>query len=157
MVGTVNLTNPGVISHNEILEMYKEYIDPSFKWTNFSIKEQRQILACDRSNNLLDTSRLESFAPYVRSIKDAVRETIKNYKPSINSNYISNTIETTDFQDEATTLLFVTGGAGFIGSNFINHFFKHYKQAKIINFDALYYCANEKKNIQEDIRNNKER
>ena len=29
-VGTINLTNPGVISHNEILEMYKTYVDPTF-------------------------------------------------------------------------------------------------------------------------------
>ena len=28
--GTLNLTNPGLISHNEILEMYKEIVDPEF-------------------------------------------------------------------------------------------------------------------------------
>ena len=28
--GTVNLTNPGLITHNEILEMYKEIVDPEF-------------------------------------------------------------------------------------------------------------------------------
>ena len=28
--GTVNLTNPGLISHNEILEMYKEIVDPNY-------------------------------------------------------------------------------------------------------------------------------
>jgi 3,5-epimerase/4-reductase len=37
-VGTVNLTNPGTITHNEILEMYKEIVDPNFSWTNFSMK-----------------------------------------------------------------------------------------------------------------------
>jgi hypothetical protein len=30
--GTINLTNPGVISHNEILLLYKEYIDDTFTW-----------------------------------------------------------------------------------------------------------------------------
>ena len=39
-------------------------------------------------------------------------------------------------------ILFITGGAGFIGSNFINVFVKKYPDTKIINFDALYYCAN---------------
>ena len=29
-LGTVNLTNPGVISHNEILEMYKQYVNGEF-------------------------------------------------------------------------------------------------------------------------------
>ena len=80
MTGTINLTNPGVISHNEILDMYKEYVDPTFTWENFSIEEQREILACERSNNLLDTSLLEEFAPDVRPITQAVREIMKKYK-----------------------------------------------------------------------------
>jgi dTDP-glucose 4,6-dehydratase/UDP-glucose 4,6-dehydratase len=47
--------------------------------------------------------------------------------------------------------LFITGGAGFIGSNFINLFGKKYPDVKIINFDALYYCADEL-NVDETIR-----
>jgi dTDP-glucose 4,6-dehydratase len=154
MTGTINLTNPGVISHNEILEMYKEYVDPIFTWENFSIEEQREILACERSNNLLDTSRLEEFAPDVRPITEAVREIMKNYKPTKKQVKPDHQIE---FHDNDTTILFVTGGAGFIGSNFINEIYKHYKRIKIINFDALYYCANEKQNINEEIRKDKNR
>ena len=30
--GTYNMTNPGLISHNEILEMYREIVDPDFTW-----------------------------------------------------------------------------------------------------------------------------
>lgn len=48
-------------------------------------------------------------------------------------------------------ILFITGGAGFIGSNFINVFVKKYPHTKIINFDTLYYCANEN-NIDEYIQ-----
>ncbi|CAN6540131.1 unnamed protein product [Malus baccata var. baccata] len=33
--GIWNFTNPGVISHNETLEMFRDYIDPKFKWKNF--------------------------------------------------------------------------------------------------------------------------
>ena len=47
--------------------------------------------------------------------------------------------------------LLITGGCGFIGSNFINHIFYKNLEIKIINFDALYYCAS-KKNINKDIR-----
>ena len=45
VTGTINLTNPGLISHNEILQMFKEIVDPSFEWKNFSQDEQRKILA----------------------------------------------------------------------------------------------------------------
>ena len=47
--------------------------------------------------------------------------------------------------------LLVTGGCGFIGSNFINEYFKK-NEINIINLDAMYYCANEL-NINEEIRN----
>lgn len=40
LTGIMNYTNPGAISHNEILELYKEYIDPEFTWENFNIEEQ---------------------------------------------------------------------------------------------------------------------
>ena len=74
VVGTMNLTNPGLISHNEILQMYKEIVDPDFVWENFTIEEQSQILAAGRSNNFLDTTRLESLYPNVLSIKESIRQ-----------------------------------------------------------------------------------
>jgi dTDP-glucose 4,6-dehydratase len=48
--------------------------------------------------------------------------------------------------------ILVTGGCGFIGSNFINYYLNNNKNVKIINLDALYYCANIN-NIEENIRN----
>jgi 3,5-epimerase/4-reductase len=77
VVGTVNLTNPGTISHNEILAMYREMVDPDFTWRNFSVEEQREILAAGRSNNLLDTTRLETLYPGVRPIRESVRDVIR--------------------------------------------------------------------------------
>lgn len=156
ITGTVNLTNPGVISHNEILEMYQKHIDPEFTWKNFSIEEQRRVIMCDRSNNCLDTSVLEKFAPEVRNIKDAVEDTIQKYKNTITVSKSEESsskhykVECNALRDDA--VLFVTGGAGFIGSHFINNIYFKYKNIKIINFDALYYCANEKENIKHEIR-----
>jgi len=37
--------------------------------------------------------------------------------------------------------ILVTGGCGFIGSNFINYFIEKYPDYKIYNLDILYYCA----------------
>ena len=80
ITGTVNLTNPGLISHNEILEMYKEIVDPNFKWNNFSIEDQNKILAAGRSNNFLDTTRLEQLYPTVKNIKESVKECLIKMK-----------------------------------------------------------------------------
>lgn len=138
--GTMNLTNPGLITHNEILEMYREIVDPLFTWKNFSIDEQRKILAADRSNNFLDTSRLEKLYPQVQHIRDGVRTSLENYKKKL------------DLEPKIQNLL-ITGGCGFIGSNFINYYFHKNKFQTLVNLDAMYYCASES-NIYETIRNN---
>jgi len=56
--GVYNFTNPGAISHNQILDLYIKYIDPSFSYTNFTEEEQNKILKARRSNNTLDTSKI---------------------------------------------------------------------------------------------------
>ena len=49
--------------------------------------------------------------------------------------------------------LLITGGCGFIGSNFINNYFINNNNLELlVNLDALHYCANIK-NINENIRN----
>ena len=80
VTGTINLCNPGLITHNEILEMYKEYVNTDFTWENFTLEEQSQILAAGRSNNFMETSRLQSLYPQVKNIKESVRDVLKNYK-----------------------------------------------------------------------------
>ena len=71
--GCFNFTNPGTISHNEILEMYKEIVDPTFTWKNMTIQEQDKLLLSKRSNNSLDTTKLESKYK-VDNIKEGVRK-----------------------------------------------------------------------------------
>ena len=136
-VGTMNLTNPGLISHNEILDMYKEIVDSDFVYENFSPEAQRKIIACDRSNNYLDTTRLESLYPTVHNITDSVRSCLISYKKYLE-------------EHPHRINLLITGGCGFIGSNFINYIYDKQKY-NIINLDAMYYCANEN-NIRENIR-----
>ncbi len=83
--GTINLTNPGLISHNEILEMYKEIVDNDFKWENFTIEEQNKVLASERSNNKLDSNKLLSLYPNVRDIKTGIRECLIQIKLRMNN------------------------------------------------------------------------
>jgi len=99
ITGTMNLTNPGLISHNEMLSMYKDIVDPSFEWKNFSIEEQRKILASDRSNNFLDTSRLEDLFPEIDNIKTSVKKCLHSYKNSINDVIIKNDVIESDYSN----------------------------------------------------------
>lgn len=78
--GTINLTNPGLITHNEILEMYKEIVDPDFTWKNFTIEEQNEVLAAGRSNNFLETNKLKEYYPEVKNIKDSVKKMLMKMK-----------------------------------------------------------------------------
>lgn len=76
--GTYNLCNPGVIEHNEILNMYKEYVNDSHTWKNFNIEEQDKILKSKRSNNHLDTSKITSLYD-IPDIKTSVRHIMMKY------------------------------------------------------------------------------
>ena len=123
--------------------MFKEIVDPSFEWKNFSQEEQRDILAADRSNNYLNTTKLETLFPQVKNIKDSVRDMLVEYKDT----YIPNK----EVDKEKVTFLFITGGCGFIGSNFINYYCKKNPDIKVINYDALYYCA-DINNVNKEVR-----
>ena len=43
------------------------------------IEEQKKILAADRSNNYLDTNRLQELYPNVMNIKDSIENLMKKY------------------------------------------------------------------------------
>ncbi|XP_047972448.1 trifunctional UDP-glucose 4,6-dehydratase/UDP-4-keto-6-deoxy-D-glucose 3,5-epimerase/UDP-4-keto-L-rhamnose-reductase RHM1-like [Salvia hispanica] len=70
--GIWNFTNPGVVSHNEVLEMYKQYIDPDFKYANFTLEEQAKVIVAARSNNEMDASKLKKEFPELLSIKESL-------------------------------------------------------------------------------------
>lgn len=57
-IGTFNFTNPGSISHNEVMSLYKEFIDPEKEWTNFTLEEHNEVVIAKRSNTELDGTKL---------------------------------------------------------------------------------------------------
>jgi len=71
--GTINLVNPGLISHNDILETYKKHVNKDIKWNNITIDEQNSILKSKRSNNMLSTEKLEKMYK-VKNIRDVIDE-----------------------------------------------------------------------------------
>ncbi|CAN6481118.1 unnamed protein product [Victoria cruziana] len=80
LTGIWNFTNPGVVSHNEILEMYREYINPNFSWKNFTLEEQAKVIVAPRSNNELDTSKLAKEFPQLLPIKESLIQYV--FKPN---------------------------------------------------------------------------
>lgn len=75
-IGTFNFVNPGAITHNDILELYKKNIDTFFEWKNFEDKELRQ----KRSNNILDTSKLECMYDNIPSAFNGIKTVLENFK-----------------------------------------------------------------------------
>ncbi|OMO85317.1 dTDP-4-dehydrorhamnose reductase [Corchorus capsularis] len=64
--GIWNFTNPGVLTHNQVLEMYRDYVDPNFTWNNFSVQQQA------KCNNELDSTKLKEEFPEILPIKESV-------------------------------------------------------------------------------------
>jgi 3,5-epimerase/4-reductase len=71
IIGTINLTNPGIITDNEILEIYKEIIKPELEWIKIEDNE-------NYINNVLDTNKLLKLYPNIPNIKDSIKDIIKN-------------------------------------------------------------------------------
>ncbi|GAQ88206.1 UDP-L-Rhamnose synthase [Klebsormidium nitens] len=72
LTGIWNFTNPGVISHNEVLQLYKEFIKPDFSWKNFTLEEQAKVIVAARSNNELDMSKMKKEFPSLLGIKESL-------------------------------------------------------------------------------------
>ncbi|KAI7994902.1 Bifunctional dTDP-4-dehydrorhamnose 3,5-epimerase/dTDP-4-dehydrorhamnose reductase [Camellia lanceoleosa] len=72
LTGVWNFTNPGVMSHNEVLEMYRNYVDPNFTWKNFTLEDQAKVLVAPRSNCELDATKLKLEFPQLLPIKESI-------------------------------------------------------------------------------------
>lgn len=84
--GTYNFVN-GEISHQEILEMYKEIVDPTHQYELIEEKELDTLLSAKRSNNILSVDKLKIVendrfvmeAP-IKDLKECVREALMKMK-----------------------------------------------------------------------------
>lgn len=77
--GTYNIVNPGVITNQEILEMYKDIVDPQFTYQLFSSEESRELLS-KRSNCVLSTQKIQLLGIQLPEIHEAIRNTLIKYK-----------------------------------------------------------------------------
>ncbi len=78
--GVYNVTNPGTITHQEILDMYIELVDPTYKYELFSVEEMDKITKAKRSNCGLSVQKLEEAGIHLRPVAQAVRESLVLYR-----------------------------------------------------------------------------
>jgi len=76
LTGIYNFCNPGAISHDECLELYRKHVDPTYTWNNFTLDEQAQILKAGRSNNTLTHEKLTTALPdvHIPEIHDSMEQ-----------------------------------------------------------------------------------
>ena len=77
--GIYNIVNPDALSHKEILDMYKEIVDPSFKYHIISLEELKPLIKADRSNCVLNTEKLEKEYA-IPKLRERLIEIMKKYK-----------------------------------------------------------------------------
>jgi dTDP-4-dehydrorhamnose reductase len=80
VTGTFNMVNRGVITHDEILQMYKELINARHEWIPITIDEQNKMTRSKRSNCQLCTEKLYSLYPDIPDIHTSVRKCIEKMK-----------------------------------------------------------------------------
>lgn len=78
--GTIHAVNPGAITHNEVLTYYRDIVDPTFTWKNFTYDEQCSTLKCERSNCILDTKNMQDLYPDLLPIKDSLIKLFNTWK-----------------------------------------------------------------------------
>ena len=72
LTGAYNWTNPGAITHNEVLELYRDYCHPEFTWENFTEEEQAEVIKAPRSNNTMCDAKIKKAFPQVLGIKESI-------------------------------------------------------------------------------------
>ncbi len=83
LVGTFNVVNTGIISHPEILELYKKYINPNYKYN--IISKCKQNIIAQRSNCHLSNSKLlqyynpKDIYTSIENIFKKMSKTLDNY------------------------------------------------------------------------------
>lgn len=84
--GNYNFVNPGTLSHNEVMDLYKEIIDPTITYENFTLEEQDRILKARRANAELSVAKLLKDFPHIPHIKDSLRKILQTIKTERGNN-----------------------------------------------------------------------
>lgn len=121
VVGKFNLVNPGSVTHPDILNLYKLYVQPDLTFQCFNVADQNAILKVPRSNVILSTQKLTARGYALPDIRQSLSRGFQNM-----------------VCQESQTVL-ITGGCGFIGQHVIRQWFHKYPNWQLVNIDKLVY------------------
>ncbi|CAF1020324.1 unnamed protein product [Adineta ricciae] len=145
--GRVNACNKGWVDHDWILKTYQEKTGEALDYVLEPVEDQNARLAARRSNNVLSSDKLEQWmkllSPETRKLY-YTPHLLPDIKTSIENICIhrANLKSSSSQESSETRRLLVTGGCGFIGSNFVNHWLRTYPEDSVINVDKLDTCSN---------------
>ncbi len=79
VTGVMNMVNPGVLYHHDMLKLYKEIVDPNHSFTPISMEELTQKFTCaGRSNCVLTAGMLEKYI-VLKPIDTRIKDILTNY------------------------------------------------------------------------------
>lgn len=81
--GIFNCVNPGTLTHQDVIELYKEYINQDHQYELFSLEEHDQILKAPRSHCQLDASKLLALYPSIPPIKESMKKVFEQIKNTL--------------------------------------------------------------------------
>ena len=85
VTGIMNMVNPGLLYHHDMLDLYKEIVNPNHTFTSISMEELTQKYTCaGRSNCMLSSDKLEHYI-HLKPIGERMPDIMHTYKDSIYS------------------------------------------------------------------------
>jgi len=83
VTGIMNMVNPWVLYHHDMLALYKEIVDPKHSFIPISMEELTQKFVCaGRSNCMLSSYKLDKYM-VLQPIGEKIKEIMELYKNSI--------------------------------------------------------------------------
>jgi dTDP-4-dehydrorhamnose reductase len=78
--GTYNIVNPGTLSPFDVMQMYKEIVDPMHTFERLTLEDLPTAVKAGRSNCILSTEKLAREGIALRPVGEAMRVALKEYK-----------------------------------------------------------------------------
>lgn len=83
LTGRYNLVNTGIITHPEILELYKLYVNPDYNYSIITEDEQNKKLLAKRSNCHISNDKVLQYMP-IPNIKSSIIKIFEDMNKTIN-------------------------------------------------------------------------